>query len=362
MPEDMGERTEPASERRKQEARKEGQIAYSRDLSAAVLLLAAVVGFQYFGLAMLQDALRLVRSCLSDPWLPYDADRLRIEVARLALLGARTLAPWGALIYAAALLIEYGQAGGVQVTERNFLNFGRLNPMSGFERIFSIRGLMKTAIDLGKTLLVAAVAAWFLLRELPAFVSMPALGASNIGGYAMERSLTLSYLLCAALMLLGLADYLFQRYRYEQDLRMTRQEVREEQKDLEGDPQIRARRRAIQMRLARQRMIQQVPEAEVVITNPTELAIALKYDVGEMEAPIVVAKGAGVFAKRIRELAIEHQIPLIENKPLARLLFRKVDPGRVIPEDAFLAVAEILAYVYQITKRQVPTRSTDRPK
>lgn len=357
MPEEeLGERTEPATERRREEARREGQIAYSRDLTAALTLLAAVAGFQLFGEEMLAEAARLVRHCLSDPWMNLEPARAWIELARLTIRAIMAMAPWFATVYGTALVAEYAQAGGVRIAEREFFNPDRLNPITGFQRLFSIRSVARLSIDILKLCVVGSVGFLFLSREMPAISALSSLGFPNIAGYAFDRMVVLGYELSAVLLVLGIADYAYQRYQFERDLRMTRQEVREEQKDIEGDPQIKARRRQIQLRLARQRMIQKVPEAQVVITNPLELAVALKYDVGETDAPVLVAKGAGPLAARIRDLAREHGIPIIENKPLARLLFHRTDLGRMVPEETFVVVAEILAYVYQLTGRTLPPR------
>lgn len=361
MPDELGERTEPATERRREEARKEGQIAHSRDLSAAIILLAAVASFQYFGEDMLADAVRITRVCLQEPWLDLEVRRVAVELARLALVTFGAVLPFVSVLMVVAILVEYLQAGGFRVTERNFFSLDRLNPLTGLRRLFSLRSAVRTVVDALKTIVVGSVAFFFIANEMPALANLTALGVPNVAGYTFERMIVLGYEIVAILLVLGAADYAYQRYQYEEDLKMTRQEVKEETRDIEGDPQIKARRRAIQLRMARQRMIQQVPEAEVVITNPTELAVALKYDVGKMDAPVVVAKGAGRFAQRIRELALEHKVPLIENKPLARLLFFKTDVGRVIPVESFVLVAEILAYVYQITKRELPPPPPERP-
>jgi flagellar biosynthetic protein FlhB len=158
-----------------------------------------------------------------------------------------------------------------------------------------------------------------------------------------------------ALLVLAILDYGFQRWKFEQDLRMTPQEVREEMKNLEGDPQVAARRRQVQRQLAQSRVSAAVPKADVVITNPTELAVAIQYDPEEMAAPIVVAKGAGAVAQRIRKLALEHNVPIVEKKPLAQALYKEVDIGHPIPHDKYAAVAEVLAYVYQLKGKTIPT-------
>ncbi|MHB8902951.1 MAG: EscU/YscU/HrcU family type III secretion system export apparatus switch protein, partial [Thermoguttaceae bacterium] len=158
----------------------------------------------------------------------------------------------------------------------------------------------------------------------------------------------------AALLILALLDYGFQWWKQEQDLKMTTQEVREEMRNLEGDPHIAARRKAVQRQLALERLANAVPKADVVVTNPTELAIAIRYEPEKMDAPIVVAKGAGVLAQRIRRLALEHGIPIVEKKPLAQALYREVDIGRPVPHERYAAVAEVLAYVYQLQGRKTP--------
>jgi flagellar biosynthetic protein FlhB len=157
-----------------------------------------------------------------------------------------------------------------------------------------------------------------------------------------------------ALLLLAVLDYGVQRWKYEQDLRMTHQEIREEMKNVQGDPQIVARRRAIQRQMVLNRISTSVPKADVVVTNPTELAVAIQYDPQEMAAPVVVAKGAGVLAQRIRRLALENNIPVVERKPLAQLLYKEVDINKPIPTDSYAAVAEVLAYVYQLQGKKLP--------
>jgi flagellar biosynthetic protein FlhB len=262
--------------------------------------------------------------------------------------------PWIVLVLTAAVGVSVFQTGGLLVaTDRQYVDFARLNPAAGIRRIFSLRGLVRTALDSGKVALVGLVAYLFLVSEMPALAAMAGLGFPEMVAYALQRSVLLAYEMTAVILALAFADYLYQRFQYFRDLRMTREEVRQELKDIEGDPQIRIRRRQIQLRIARQRMMERVPEAEVVITNPTELAVALQYDPQDMDAPEVVAKGAGFVAQRIREIARQHHIPIVENPPLAQLLFRKTDVGRSIPEESFVAVAELMAYVYRISGRKL---------
>ena len=188
-----------------------------------------------------------------------------------------------------------------------------------------------------------------------AILGLTARACPEIALYLAEIILWTSIKIGVALLILALLDYAFQRWKHEQDIKMTSQEVREEMKNLEGDPQIAARRRVVQRQLALNRINQSVPQADVVVTNPTELAVAIQYDPKTMAAPIVVAKGAGVIAKRIRKLALEHGIPIVEKKPLAQALYREVNIDQPIPQDKYAAVAEILAYVYQLNGKEIPS-------
>lgn len=355
MGEDVGEKTEEPTSRRLEQARQRGQIAQSRDLAGAVVLMGAVIGFHVFGEKMLRDSARLVRYCLSEPWMDLGIERVRIVFPTLGGIALLAILPWLAVVLALTIAVHWYQSGGFQIaSDKNYFNLSKLNPLEGAKRIFSLRGLMRTVLDIVKFTLIASIAYLYISSQFAALAALPAMEFPTLASFAFEHSLRLAYYLASVLFVLGIADYLYQMFQHRKDLRMTRQEVKEEMKDLEGDQQIKMRRRQIQMRLAQQRMIEQVPEAEVVITNPTHLAVALKYNPEDLDVPRVVAKGAGVFAKRIRELAAEHGVPVIENKPLAQLLYRTVEFGGSIPEQSYYVVAEILAYVYRITGKDVP--------
>jgi flagellar biosynthetic protein FlhB len=194
-----------------------------------------------------------------------------------------------------------------------------------------------------------------LWRRREEILAAAAMDAPQLGKFLIDISLSATLWVGLALVILAILDYAGQRWKHEQDLKMTHQEVREEMRNLQGDPQIVARRRAIHRQMVTNRISSAVPKADVIVTNPTELAIAIQYDPVNMAAPIVVAKGAGVLAARIRKLAIEHNIPIVERKPLARLLYKEVNIGHPVPTDAYAAVAEVLAYVYQLTGKKLPT-------
>jgi flagellar biosynthetic protein FlhB len=247
------------------------------------------------------------------------------------------------------------QVGFLWVPDKLAPDIGRLSPFAGLQRIFSLAGTMRLGFGLLKVMLVGIVATsvvWFRWEEV---MRSGALSIPDFGKFLLDISLNTVLWAAVALVILAVLDFAAQRWKYEQDLRMTHQEVREEMRNMQGDPQIVARRRAIQRQLVLNRISSSVPKADVIVTNPTELAVAIQYLPDEMAAPVVVAKGAGVLAQRIRKLGLENNIPIVERKPLAQLLYKEVDIGKTIPTDAYAAVAEVLAYVYQLKGKKIPS-------
>ena len=226
----------------------------------------------------------------------------------------------------------------------------RISPLSGIKRIVSKRGLVELAKGLFKVGIVAFVVYLTMKAESENLVQLMDMSVAQIFGLSADLILTLGFRL--TLLLLAILDYAFQRFDYEKNLRMTRQEVKEELKQQEGDPMIRSRIRSIQREMSQQRMMDDVGAADVVVTNPTHIAVALRYDPESMHAPVVVAKGQRLLAEKIKELARSAQVPLVENKPLARALFKAVRVGDQIPEDLFRATAEVLAFVFQLKRRR----------
>jgi flagellar biosynthetic protein FlhB len=240
------------------------------------------------------------------------------------------------------------------VPHRVAFQLSRIDPFQGLRRIYSWAGVIRLVNGIVKVIVVLCLATAIVWTEYQTLVGLCVLDLPELLRYAAEFLYRLSVYVALAILVLGVADYGLQRWRYELDLRMTPQEVREELKHFEGDPQILARRRAVQRQLVLHRLSAAVPKADVVITNPTEYAVALKYDPETMIAPIVVAKGAGLLAERIRNLARQHGIPIVERKELAQALYREVEINRPIPRDKYAAVAEVLAYVYQLKGKTLP--------
>jgi flagellar biosynthetic protein FlhB len=356
MAEHSGEKSFEATPHRRQEARERGQVAFSQDLGSAALLLLAVLLLMMFGGGLLRYFVSLMQQQLGDaPELAMSQDSLLHQSLRLGYPLALVLLPMFGLMLLGAVLSNVLQVGLLWLPDRLSPDFSRVSPWSGLRRIFSLAGTSRLGFGLVKILLVSLVAGVVIWRRWNDVLRSSALDVAQIGQFVVDISLQTMLWVALLLVVLAILDYALHRWKYEQDLRMTHQEVREEMKNLQGDPQVVARRRQIQRQIALNRLSNSVPKADVVITNPTELAIAVEYDPQEMAAPIVVAKGAGVLAQRIRRLALEHNVPVVERKPLAQLLYKEVDVGKAIPTESYAAVAEVLAYVYQLKGKKLPS-------
>ncbi len=355
MADEAGEKSFDATPHRRQQAREKGQVAYSQDLGSASLLLVAAGLLWGMGPRVVDATVQLLQRNLGEVGTLSVNRQIVLAEAQKAISGVGgAVFPIMVLLTLAAAMVSVMQVGFLFVPQRLAPDFSRLSILSGFKRIFSLQGVSRLGFGLLKVAVVAVTAGvtlWFHRNEVLYA------GGIDIGQIAALLSgIALSTLLWVglALFLLALLDFAFQKWKHEQDLKMTQQEVREEMKSLQGDPQIIARRRAVQRQMVMNRMEGAVPQADVVVTNPTELAIALKYEHGDMAAPVVVAKGAGLLAQRIRRLALENNVPIVERKPLARLLYKEVDINHPVPDSSFAAVAEVLAYVYQLKGKKIP--------
>jgi len=276
------------------------------------------------------------------------------EWLRIAYGLALVLVPILGLMMLGGVISSIFQVGLLWLPDRLAPDISRISPLAGLKRIFSLSGTARLGFGLVKVLTVSGVATAVIYMRWDEVLRASGLETPQLAKFLVSISTSTVLWIGLALLILAILDYGVQRWKYEQDLKMTHQEVREEMKNLQGDPQIIARRRAIQRQLMLNRISTSVPKADVVITNPTELSVAVQYDPKEMAAPVVVAKGAGVLAQRIRRLALENNIPIVERKPLAQLLYKDVDVGKPIPTDSYAAVAEVLAYVYQLQGKKLP--------
>ncbi|MEM8947021.1 MAG: flagellar biosynthesis protein FlhB [Planctomycetota bacterium] len=355
MAEQSGEKTQEATPHRREQAREQGQVAYSQDLSSAALLIVGVMLLRFYGPDVVATAGGFMRYQLSTAGsLNVESSDVISESQIVIRTLGKALLPVVGLVALAGVASSVFQVGFLFVPSRLVPDISRLNPISGLGRIFSLTGAMKLSFGMFKVAIVATVAAVVLYLRYEEVMYASGLSARELAPFMIDLALSTALWVGIALFILALLDFAYQKWKHNQDLMMTRQEVVDEMKNMQGDPQVMARRRAVQRQMALNRMGDKVPQADVIVTNPTELAVAIQYDPEEMAAPIVLAKGAGVLAQRIRRLALEHNIPVVERKPLARLLYKEVEPGQPVPDESYAAVAEVLAYVYQLQGKKPP--------
>jgi flagellar biosynthetic protein FlhB len=275
-------------------------------------------------------------------------DTLHAITAEVVQNGMVIVLPFAVTLLTLGVLATVIQTGPIWIEDGLQPKISKLNPVTGLKRIFSLRGVMELLKSVIKLAIIAGMAYFIIRAHITEIVEIPGLSV----GEAFQRVGRIAFLLVMAiglvLLVLALADFVYQRWQFMKDQRMTKQEVKDEMKDVEGNPLTRSRRMSLQRDRARERMMQAVPNADVVITNPTHLAVALKYDPEQSEAPMVLAKGAGYVAEHIKQVARSASIPIVENKPVAQGLYKLVEVGRTIPTDLYKAVAEILAYVYRL--------------
>ncbi len=346
------ERTEQATPRRRQEARRRGQVARSVEISSVAVFLAVVLTLKAVSEGALQGAMESVRFALTSIDHTDFSPALALSFAWGCLRHAlRAFLPVIGVAVLVGVVVNLLQVGVMFTAEPLAPRWDRINPLSGFVRLFSRRAFVEGVKMLAKVLLIG----WLTFSAVRADAAMllrtseidPLLVLMLVGQLLYKAAWRVGL----AMVVLAILDYAFQRYEHEKSLRMTKEELKQEMKQTEGDPQIRSRIRARQQAIARRRMMQAVPKADVVVTNPTHYAVALQYDASRMTAPTVVAKGMNLIALRIREIAQQHGVPIVENPPLAQSLYRNVEIGQQIPPDLYQAVAEVLAYVYRLRRR-----------
>lgn len=356
MAEDSGqERSEAATPKRLHDAREKGQIPRSRELNTVTMMLAAAIGLLAMGQGILRDLTGLMQHTLS-------IDRARIfdsQSGTTALMDAifealLILAPLLALFTLAAILAPLALGGWSFSPQAMGFKWDKLDPIKGFGRMFSWRGLMELAKSLAKFALLAAIAGAFLWYYADEFMGLGQESLESALAHVGSLLIWGFVILSASLIVVAGIDVPFQLWDHARQLRMTRQEVRDELKETDGRPEVKGHIRRMQREMARRRMMQEVPKADVVITNPTHYAVALRYDAGRMGAPRVVAKGADLISVQIRAVATEHRIPILSAPPLARSLYHHTELNQEIPAGLYLAVAQILAYVFQLRERGAP--------
>jgi flagellar biosynthesis protein FlhB len=348
-----GEKTEKATPKRKEEARKKGQVARSQDLNGALVLVGGLIALSIWGPQMMEklgESMRTTIAMMSNP-----RGVTGTLLAQLAVQGGKTIlvtvGPIAAVCMAAGVLANVIQVRPRLIAQPLKPDFKKMNPLNGFKQIFGPNVIFETAKNTTKVTIVGVITAfalWPKLQELAALVGM---APSDFVSRLTHTVLGIAQRAAAAYLIIAILDFIYQKWRHEKSMKMDKQEVKDEQKNFTSPPEVRAQIRRRQMQAAKARMMAAVPEADVVVTNPTHYAVALRYD-SEKLAPEVVAKGKDLVAAQIRKIARENEVPVVSDPPLARSLHASVEIGKQIPEELYQAVAQLLAFVYRVARRK----------
>jgi flagellar biosynthesis protein FlhB len=346
-----GEKTEDPTPKRIQDARDEGQVAFSPDVNTALLLMIGLCLLSAFGTWFCQELASTIRFSINEAltWELQD-QTIRALITHL-IPSALWIAPVIGGLFVTGIVLSLGQVGLHLSGKALIPKLNRVSPMTGFGRLFGMRALMRFVTNVLKLLILIGISWMVLADDIPRLSYVHGDIASRLA-HESTMIFQLGLKLTAVLALIAGIDFVYQRYQQHQDLMMTKQEVKEEFKQSEGDPLIKAKIRQIQRQMAQRRMMQEVPKADVVITNPTHVAVALKYDQLKMASPIVLAKGYDEVAQRIKKIAAENDIPMVENIALARALAKEVAVGKPVPPKWFQGVAEVLSYVYKLKRNR----------
>ncbi len=348
-----GERTEDPTSKRREDFRKRGQVAQSKEVQTAALLTLTLLFWLMYLPVFWKSLIELIFSLwqASGEYQITPTSTVSLATFLLQKTGL-LLAPLFLVVMIVSFFSSFLQFGWLLTSNPLIPDFAKLDPIAGMARFFSKKSIIEVIKSLLKVILIGWIAFSTVFDHFNEALILVDTDIGTTLSYIARISALIMAKICAVLILLALLDFLFVKWEMEEKMKMTKQEQKEEFKDSEGDPHIKSQIRAIQQEMARKRMMAEVPKADVVVTNPTHLAIAIRYDAKEMDAPLVVAKGADLIALKIREIAAEHKVPIIEDPPVARLL-HKLDLGQHIPEDLFKIVAEILAHVYSLKGKKV---------
>ncbi len=343
------EKSEEATEKRKQDSRKKGEIARSRELNTLAVVMAGTGGLLTFGGALGERIMQVMYKNFSLPReLLLDERYMAISLLQSAQMAGDALIPLFFVLLIAAIVGPVALGGWLFSMEALAPKFSRMNPLSGLKRMFSMKSIVELLKALGKFSIVLTVALFVLARARNELIQISAEPLEMAILHSMQVVGWSAFWLACSLIIIAAVDIPFQIWDSKQKLKMTKQEVRDEYKDSEGKPEVKGRIRQLQREMAERRMMSAVPEADVIITNPTHFAVALKYDAENGQAPILLAKGGDHTALKIREIANEHKIILLESPALARAVYYSTEVDQEIPAGLYLAVAQVLAYVYQL--------------
>jgi flagellar biosynthetic protein FlhB len=348
------ERTEKPTPRRRQKARERGQVVASRELNSVIVLFTALFVLKIFGPAIIDRQLEFIKMILRDY---IQANALsgvtfthNILVDSMLFL-SRAILPIVAGVFLAGIVSNFLQVGFVFSLKPIYPDLNRINPLQGIKRIFSRRSLMELIKSILKIFIVAYVTFSVIKSRINTFPLMLDMSMEDSAKFLTNTAFDIGFKSALALLVLAVFDYIFNRREHEKSLMMSKQDIKEEYKEMEGNPQTKTRIRQIQRQISRRRMMHDIKNADVVITNPTHIAVALMYDADTTLAPILIAKGRDKLAQKIKDIAEIEGVPIVENKSLARVIYKSVDIGEAIPEKLYNAVAEILAFVYSMKER-----------
>lgn len=358
MAEDQDEKTEQATDARREEFRKRGQVAMTRELGTAIIILLSA-GLMYFmGRFFLKNLTEVFQKCMDGEFLQMAKDQQNAEI--FYYLGEKLfflLGPLFLIAVVAGVVSQVMQTGFLQVEDALSPDLNKLNPLKSLSRIFSLKGVAELFKSLLKVTIVFVTMYLLLKSEVKQIPFLSGFSLAQILSYTGTVMFKLFLGTGIFMLVLAVTDYFFQRWQLEKEMMMTKHEIKEEHKSREGDPLIKARVRKIQREVANRKMLQEIPKASVVVTNPTHIACVLKYS-EKLPAPQLVAMGADYMAEKIKEIARLHNIPVIENKPLARTIFKTMKIGQIIPRELFVAVAEVLSYVMRLQKKKSKKKAT----
>lgn len=355
------EKTEEATPRRLEKAREEGQVARSKELATMAVLMAGAAGLLIFGMSLAESFGRIMRFSFDIPREAiFDTHQMAIFLLDSAIDASWAMAPFLTILLIASIIGPAG-IGGVNFSGKAITpKFSRINPLSGIKRMFSMRSLVELLKAIAKVGLVMGIAILILQQRTEDLLQIPLESPESAMAHVVWTLAWSFFFLSCAMILIAAVDIPYQIYDHNKKLKMTKQEVKDEYKDTEGKPEVKGRIRQLQREMANRRMMQDVPTADVVITNPTHFAVALKYDADKMGAPLVVARGADEVAMKIQEIAREHKVEVLRTPPLARALYHSTDVGEEIPAGLYVAVAQVLAYLFQL--RQFRKGFGERPR
>jgi flagellar biosynthetic protein FlhB len=346
------DKTEEPSAKKQSDAREKGNVAKSNEINSVLVLLAGVYMIKLMGpwfMAELEHYVVETFRLISD--VSMSEQRFMLLTIESIIIVAKIVLPIALVIMVIGVVSNVSQVGFLLTFKPLIPKFEKVDPIKGLGRIFSMRSIFELFKNIAKLTVIGFIAYVTIKGEFGKMIMLSDASLRTIWQYTVDTTFTIVIRIALVLIVLAVIDLLYQRFEHKKQLKMSKQEVKDEAKQMDGDPQVKARIRSIQREMARRRMMEEVPKATVVVTNPTHIAIALRYEPSEGDAPVVIAKGKQIIAQKIKELAYKNNIPVVEDKPLARAMYDKIEIGSPIPVEFFTAIAEIMAYVYRLKNR-----------